>query len=219
MAKDPWYTMASDDELRQGDILANCNIIIPKPVAAAVPSHEPGVDHRNSQSRADHEDYGFTKTQADIVVLTQTCDLGNEKVERVIVCPIFSLDEFYQRICADPASAKLSMAKRLSLLTSVAQSIRGGKTVGRYMLGPCILKKWQRGIRIVDFDMTSSVPYGHLRNVARGQRQRLMIKEPHREGLVQAFAMYFMRVALDRVESAAVNAEIQDIQKKLESTS
>lgn len=217
MPRDPWYTMASDDELRQGDILANCNIIIPKAIVAAVSSHAPGVGHRAPRSEPDQPAYGFMRIEADIVVLTQTCDLDNAKVDRVIVCPIFCLDEIYQRISDDPASAKLSIPKRLEQLASMAQNIRGGKTVGRYMLGPCTLKKCKRGVRIVDFDMMTSVPYGYLKDVARGQRKRLIIKEPYREDLVQAFVMYFMRVALDRVEKECVLAEIRDIRKRFES--
>jgi hypothetical protein len=51
-------------------------------------------------------------------------------------------------------------------------------------------------IRIVDFGQVFSVPKAYLAALARRGGKRLRLLPPYREYIAQAFASFFMRVAL-----------------------
>jgi hypothetical protein len=221
MSGDHWFTMVTDDRLQQGDLLAECSLIVPKrDLRPALVQSRHSTSTRTPSRETLLNAYRVEIKIADVVVLTQSCDLENEKADLVVVCPIYSLEEVFRKIRKDPGLSETPADKIIGKVQSVAQSIRGGRTVGRYMLGPCTLKKWQRGVRIVDFDKMISVPYAYLKTEAAKQRNRLRIKSPYREALAQAFAQFFMRVALDApVTSDVVNKEIEDLRKTITSPS
>jgi hypothetical protein len=70
-----WYGIASGEDLRQGDVLTGCPVVIPKVTATGELDTEVGVETH------------------DVVVLTQSCDLENNKVDVVLVCPLWSLED------------------------------------------------------------------------------------------------------------------------------
>jgi len=70
----PWYQAISQPEpLQQGDILESCQVIQP-----------PG---RLEAGQLEN----ITVGEIDANVLTQTCDLEQNKVEIVLFCPVYPL--------------------------------------------------------------------------------------------------------------------------------
>ena len=63
------YGLADGDGLEQGDLLRDC------------PTFRPTAANE------------FEEISSEVVILSQSCDLTNDKLEIVQVCPIFSLDE------------------------------------------------------------------------------------------------------------------------------
>lgn len=82
----PWYTLA------QGDILHS------------VPFISPAGDLRGD-SRVDCEEY-------DVIVMSQSCDLIEQKVDSVILSSIFSLDEHITEIARSDSKKAVHQDKK-----------------------------------------------------------------------------------------------------------
>ena len=80
-----FWEAVSETSLRQGDYLLDC----PVPVFQLPP------DDTGQQT--------YRVAGYDLIVLTQSCDLENEKIELVATCPIFPLADYE---AANPSLAK-----------------------------------------------------------------------------------------------------------------
>ncbi|MGO9269190.1 MAG: hypothetical protein ACLQOO_02845 [Terriglobia bacterium] len=77
----PWYELVEGDLLRQSDFLGRCPIIVP-------PS-----DFRVPEATEHTEGIKVGVRTYDVVVMSQSCDLEQEKLDLVLVCPHWSLEE------------------------------------------------------------------------------------------------------------------------------
>lgn len=160
----PWYeTIDSKEDLLQGDFIKDCPIVIP-PLEI---SSEVEVRIINY----------------DIIVMSQSCDLKQKKVDLVLVCPLWSLGEF---------------GKRNSFYKSKKgkESLRRGYLPGYHLLNKCDLNKFKTDYLVVDFRSVYSVPFDFILKLAENNERRLRLLSPYREHLSQAFARFFMRVGL-----------------------
>ena len=75
----PWYEIVdANGKLLQGDFINSCPVVIP-------PSHiELG------KVKVDVIEY-------DVVIMSQSCDLVQGKLDLVLVCPVWPLSEFEKR--------------------------------------------------------------------------------------------------------------------------
>lgn len=135
--------------------------------------------------------------------MTQSCDLENAKTALVVVCPVHSLEDLYNEVLDETKRRRPGKAPNLGevykQVRNKALGISKGKTLGRYMIGPCRLKKWENDVRIVDFQQAFSIPFPVLDETAERKKKWVTIKPPFREHLTQAFGRFFMRVALDSI--------------------
>jgi hypothetical protein len=77
--KYPWYEMVQGSELQQGDLIFGC------PVFEPVWKENEGLPKDASREAI----VSSMKGEAwfyDVIVLTQSCDLEQNKVKRVVVC-------------------------------------------------------------------------------------------------------------------------------------
>src|SRR5438132_14165538 len=86
MTVEPFWVEVSEPALRQGDYLPNCRVPIFVPALGA-----------------EGEPHELTTGEADLIVLTQSCDLEQRKIRLVATCPLYSLTEFE---AANPAFAR-----------------------------------------------------------------------------------------------------------------
>ena len=71
-----WYEeIDSNTVLSQGDFIFNCPIIEPL-------------------KEINEEDNQFIIDDYNIVILSQSCDLENNKIDLVLVCPFYTLSDF-----------------------------------------------------------------------------------------------------------------------------
>ena len=86
MSDEPWYEIINADKsVTQGDLIFNCPILSWNPE---------NLNIREINGNEVLE--GATEAiSADVVVMTQTCDLEHEKVTNVILCPHMSLPDYY----------------------------------------------------------------------------------------------------------------------------
>ncbi len=170
MAKEyPWWEVVQGGTLEQGDILMGCPVVI---LAADLPF-----------PLSSEEDIVVDVAVFDLIVMTQSCDLENQKLEDVIVCPHWDLNE--------AGEAESSLAKK-----KTQQEILKGRRPRYSMLEASHLPEVPMGIRVVDFGRVFSLPKSYVCRHAESQGSRLRLSPPYREHLSQSFARFFMRVGL-----------------------
>ncbi|MHA1784538.1 MAG: hypothetical protein ACTSVE_05030 [Candidatus Helarchaeota archaeon] len=163
----PWYDIInSDQELMQGDFINECPIIIP-PSKSLELNQVPDV----------------TVKYYNTIIMSQSCDLKYSKIDFVLVCPVWTLNE---------------MAKESEIFRSkkVREKLRKGNLPGYHLLNKCDLSGFKMEYMIVDFRNIYSVALSFLINFIKRSNKRLRLLPPYREHLSQAFARFFMRVGL-----------------------
>ena len=160
-----WSSYHGDD-LRQGDILADCAIaIIPDQFSVETQEDELLVETRR------------------LIVVTQSCDLANSKAPYVALCPVQKLDEM------ETADIKFAAKGRW-------EEVRKGKVEGLYMLPSPLDPSVNRDALVADFRMIVSLPIGYLSRHSASIRNRPRLMSPYVEHFSQSFARFFMRVGL-----------------------
>ena len=155
----PWYASVSAGKLEQGDFLSECPLF---------------------QVR---EDGAFSQEAANAVVLSHSCDLANDKLEIVQVCPFWPLE---------------SLAAQVEYLRSRRgrEDLRRGNLPGYHLLNRCALTGLESDFLVLDFRSLFGIPIASAQSLAQRQPQRRRLLPPYREHLAQAFARFFMRVGL-----------------------
>ncbi len=173
-----WYDIATGPDLQQGDLIFQCSV--------AVPDYGAQVDIPPKIQ--------FDDRRVDLVVMSHTCDLLNNKISDVLLAQFNS----WQKI-------KEEETKRKNELVNSSKYLE--KLVEGSVPGLCLLHKREGapGIdwSLVDFRRLYVLPKTYLSPVANAKGMRLRLIPPWREYLAQAFARYFMRVALPPPELQA----------------
>jgi len=169
----PWYENVNGADIQQGDILTSFPVFLPDITAEIIPSILEGK-----------EPEAPVKTKLiDAIIVTQSCDLTNQKVDSVIVCPIWKIEDIKQTIAGNEKDKK----KRL-------EDIRQGKEHSFHMLASSITPSTD--LSIVEFKRLYTTPKDVIVSFAAASGDRLRLLPPYREHLSQAFARFFMRVGL-----------------------
>lgn len=163
-----FWNQVNEHGLAQGDLLEKC----------LVPAFSP--DFGNDEQGKVEE---VPVSEADLIVVTQTCDLVNKKVSFVSLCPIYTLQQF-----EDVNPSFKSKAQW--------ENVRKGRVEGLHLLGCPNNPDDNKGALVVDFGQIFCLPFDYLakRAISLGNRWRL--DSPFLEHFSQAFARYFMRVGL-----------------------
>lgn len=162
----PWYDIVKVNELlHQGDFIYNCPVVIP-----------PSLISKSKKVSLDVIEY-------NVIIMSQSCDLVQRKLDLVLVCPIWPLSEFEQRF-------------NLLKSNNGKERLRRGNVPGYHLLNKCKLNGFNTDYFIVDFRSVYSVPFDFLENFVQTKEKRIRLLPPYREHLSQAFARFFMRVGL-----------------------
>ena len=161
----PWYCIINgNNPLIQGDLLNSCPIIIP----------EVGID--SDEVDANIQEY-------DVIIMSQSCDLENKKIDIVLVCPVHSL-------------IKAGEVNNFFRSTKGKNELRKGNVIGYHLLNRCDLQGFERDFMVVDFHNVFGVPFNFLNKLAQDAGNRISLLSPYREHLSQAFGRFFMRIGL-----------------------
>lgn len=187
MSNEHWYEIVSSDTaLTQGDLIFNCPILSWNP-------EKLNIKGFNEEEILE----GATDViLADVVVMTQACDLEHEKVLNVILCPHISLSD-YHSIWED------DMRNKEQNPTAKAWRYHCDDICDGYIWNLSMLNKKsgngekEMDIRLVYFHEVFTVPRTFLESlIVRRGEARYRLLPPYREHLSQAFARFFMRVGL-----------------------
>ena len=77
-----WYKEVSGDEpLEQGDIIEKCNFLIPD------------MEHYDAILKNIETEKPIDIKEENAIILSQSCDIENNKIDSIILCPIFPFSE------------------------------------------------------------------------------------------------------------------------------
>ncbi len=164
----PWYQAGNWAELEQGDLLPNCHVLLPpsnltEVLLTAKEGDELGVE--------------VSLNKAQLIVMSQSCDLATNKIDQVLLCGHF------------PASKHPK---------HVRSEIRKERYPALHMLEKCELQGHEFERQIVDFRTIYTLPKDFVVAFAASLGTRVRLLSPYKEHLSQSFARYFMRVGLPR---------------------
>jgi hypothetical protein len=171
MIEYPWYELLTnvDKTLQQGDWIPDCPIILPP-----------------QNLKVDNE-YEIEVKTYNVLVMSQSCDLENAKVEIVLVCPFFTFSDYVSKLPVEQQSNKN--------IKTQFEKLRQGHQPNYHLLN----KDETKGIGdylIVDFRNVYGVHIRFLQEYISPLENRVRLLPPYREHLAQAFARFFMRVGL-----------------------
>lgn len=169
----PWFELQENSsDITQGDIIKGC----PVPILKELDICEAG---QNVQAEI---------VTIDGIVLTQACDIANNKVENIILCAITSKSEFEEL-------QRSKGIKDKDIRNNINGIIKGQQNA-YHIINNYKSEEFSQDYYIINFKDIFSVPVDVARAIANKNGKRLRLCPPYREHLSQAFARYFMRVGL-----------------------
>lgn len=162
----PWWSQVQGNALAQGDYLPGC--LVP----FFGPEFTDGAGNRDVLVK-----------EYDCIVLTQSCDLENDKASLVALCPIHPLASFEE---GNPHFAR----------KGAWEEVRKGRAEGLHLVASMREPGNNRACLVVDFREIYSLPIAHLKRHAGSLGLRWRLCAPYLEHFSQAFARFFMRVGL-----------------------
>ena len=166
-----WYDdVPANSSIERGDIIENCNIVLPtkQHYLAILENKENAVP--------------LDIIEISGIVLSQSCDIQNEKIESIIICPIWSLKFFIEKGGWFSSS-------------HAREDLRQGKIPEYHLLQRFEGKELPEDFYFVDFHRIYSVPKNFIEAIIKDKPHKRLLP-PYREHLSQSFARYFMRVGL-----------------------
>lgn len=169
---DPWVRIDKGNEegLKQGDLVPKCYVpIYPEDYG----------------DRAGEENVSVPVDVYDVIVITQSCDLVDDKIKLVAVLPFYSLSDFEKY---NPAFAK----------NGKWENVRKGRVEGLHLIAsPIDPKNWRASI-VVDFREIYGLPLRYMKKRTGDLEPRWRLRSPFREEFSRAFDNYYSRVAVDK---------------------
>ena len=160
-----WYGRINEENLEQGDFFFPCHVIIP----TAHPTEEEAP---------------VKVVKYNVIIMSQSCDLENKKLNLVLVCPFWPLGEFKKMNSYFNSERGFTDLKR-------------GNSSGYHLLNKIPFEgDFPDDYIVVDFRSVYGVPFEYLTQLARDTKNRVRLLPPYKEHLSQAFARFFMRVGL-----------------------
>ena len=187
MMIEPWYeAVEPSQKLTQGDLIFDC------PLLAWDPLKLPRVYEGEEAEILKPASRGFA---ADVVVMTQACDLEHGHVQNVVLCSHMSLsasrtawDEWMKEDGHNPTDKSFR---------SYCVDVNKGHIWNQAFINRSDLEPKMAEIRLVEFNEVFTVPVLFLQSILEQRnKSRLRLRPPYREHLSQSFARYFMRVGL-----------------------
>jgi hypothetical protein len=171
---EPFWTSINEPVLRQGDLLPECWIPEFSP-DFAVNSETPLVIQAN---------------QADLIVITQSCDLEHGRLSLVAMCPVWTIPAF------EAAQTAHGGTKPAKAWRDFWNNVRKGRSPTLHLLASPTMPTDARSSWLVDFRAIYTLPYAYLTRHAVQLGDRWRLRSPFLEHFSQAFARSFMRVGL-----------------------
>jgi hypothetical protein len=181
-----WYEIISAIEpLTQGDFIFDCPVPTWKDENLEITGNDEADVLKASQDFF----------SADVIVMTQACDLEHNKVKNVTLCPHISLSE-YKKDWKIYQEARNQSTKD-ETWRKQCETLKKGYVWNMILLNNSEMLEMPFEHRIVDFYHIYTVPKVFLENLLKKRgKLRPRLLPPYREHLSQFFARFYMRVGL-----------------------
>lgn len=194
----PWYEVVPKTEkLEQGDFIDNCEVFIP-----SYTSHN--VASMVSPDTQEIYAKGVLRTY-DVVIISQSCTLENrgpDDDDYVLVCP--------RRAYSEYVNAFLAKGKSITAIHANLEQIRRSRSYQFCLLNECKGLELTCEMQVVDLGTVFSISYDVIQLMAQSGGQRLRLLSPYIEHLAQAFAYYYMRIALPTPIPSFTNPKVKE---------
>jgi len=187
MMNESWYeVIPAGSPLTQGDLIFDCPLLTWSDRALSPAAEANEAEHLKGEIRA---------FKADVIVMTQACDLEHGKVRNVVLCPHDPLPKF--RKSWENVMAALGHHATEKAWRRTCDDLANGHVWNHCFLNSSGHAAPPLEIRVVDFHDIFTLPRDFLEAfLAQSSSPRLRLLPPYREHLSQAFARFFMRVGL-----------------------
>lgn len=195
----PWYEVVTGEVLDQGDIIPACPVLI-------------AVEVTGTQVMPKAKLSPITA-----LVVTQTCDLTQDKTESVIVCATWSVGQVVlqeptlrakaeeackkEKLGPLPSETSPNLDSEIERVIEKSGPLRGhfnaiikGERPAYAMLAEHPLSRSPR--RVVSFNDVYAMPKGVVAKAAGDAGSRLRLRSPYREHVSAAFGGFFARIGL-----------------------
>ena len=165
------WIQVNESELRQGDYLPNCLV--------------PIISVTTDEILGQEEDpvLDIQMQERDLIIMTQSCDLGNRKSRLVALCAVSTIAEFEESNPGFTQKGKWN-------------EVLSGKIVGLHLLPSLIKPDNNRDALVINFRELHTLPFEVVLHQARKTGDRWRLQSPYLEHFSQNFAQIFMRVGL-----------------------
>ncbi|HYU11746.1 MAG TPA: hypothetical protein VEK82_04165 [Stellaceae bacterium] len=160
------WQLVNGEEIEQGDLLREIYVPIIKPT---FPHGEGGKV--------------IEAVTADVIIVTQSCDLLNNKIGTALVARIMEISEFEQ------TNTQFKSRRNWN-------RVRRGEYIALDLIASPTLPEDISQCVVVDFREVYSLPITYLTRNAAEAGDRYRLASPYLEHFSQSFARCFMRVAL-----------------------
>lgn len=210
----PWYEIKSHyEKLSQGDLIFD--LIVPSP-------------------QYDETSAYFLKTgykKRDVILMTQSCDLEQEKVTHVKVCGLVPLSDYVtSELIKSELESRQQRAKNAGTtidesplqfdyeksgtkkkIDSILTKLKTGSFLDLYLLNEHYNMP-EMSSYIVNLREEYTLPLQSLKaHIYKTQRDRLSLSPPYREHLNQAFVNLYSRIGLPQdIQTSLLKLELAD---------
>lgn len=171
---EPFWSSINEPVLRQGDLLRGC----------LIPQFPPDFAVAADTALVVQVD------QADLIVITQSCDLEHGGVSLVAMCPVWPVPAF------EAAQAAHGRSRSAAASRDFWNNVRKGRSPTLHLLTSPTNPNDARSALVVDFRAIYSLPFPYLTRHAAQAGNRWRLRSPFLEHFSQALARSFMRVGL-----------------------
>ncbi len=168
-----WYEVTNGATLRQCDILMGCPVI--------------RLDGKLQWPVEPSMTLPIKIETYDSIILTQSCDLENSKVEDILLAQVIA----WPVLVSQELQRNNQIVKKRDFRKALIEGNTPGQALLHKHLGEPRLD-WS----IVSFQRLYTIQKGFLVEVALKSGPRLRRRSPYREHIAQAFARFVMRVGL-----------------------
>ena len=172
-----WYTEVDNScKLNQGDFLFDFPILV--------------SDYSNIKKLSDIDEVESYYDYFNVIVLTQSCDLEQDKTDSVLLCPIWNINDLYAEMSKSTNNDIYTKSKIKAFLSD----LKSGRAFNYHLLNICNELSIKEYL-VLDFRQVYTVSYDYVKLFIQ-DKKRIRLLHPYREHLSQRFANFFMRVGL-----------------------
>ena len=170
-----YYKVSLTDKIQQGQILLGCPIQV---------------------TEFENDEIISSTYNIDVIVLTQSCDLANGKVENVVVAELIDI----------PVTGMKKQDR------NTIKQINDNNRPRYHLIKSYCDDKFNMEAKLVDFGSIYTIPINYLSLVRKSIGDSIALKSPYREFVSQRFGSFFARIGLpDRISDEELDSYIEKV--------